>query len=111
VIGLQNWSDQNVVWRRVSANPPAVLKRAQADDAREKAKANGEGALKAVRAAWNHILYPVKSETSGKPFDLDHDPVAARDRAAIPVAVYDKFGPKGDNIAKEKLGPDTLWQI
>ena len=34
----------------------------------------GTAALKAVRAAWSHILYPVKSETAGKAFDLEHEP-------------------------------------
>ena len=37
-------------------------------DAKDKAKTNGDGAIKAVRAAWNHVLFPVKSETTGKPF-------------------------------------------
>ena len=60
-----------------------------------------------MRTAWSHILYPVKSETAGKPFDLEHDPITARDRAAIPVVVYDKA--KADGIALEKLGTERLW--
>ena len=80
---------------------------AQAADARDKAKTNKDAALKAVRTAWSHILYPVKSETAGKPFDLEHDPITARDRAAVPVVVYDKA--KADGIALEKLGTERLW--
>jgi hypothetical protein len=81
--------------------------RTQADDAKDKAKTNRESALKAIRAAWSHILYPVKSETAGKPFDLEHSLISSRDRAAIPVVVYDKA--KADGIALEKLGTERLW--
>jgi predicted AAA+ superfamily ATPase len=83
------------------------LTQAQAADARDKAKTNKDAALKAVRTAWSHILYPVKSETAGKPFDLEHDPITARDRAAVPVVVYDKA--KADGIALEKLGTERVW--
>jgi hypothetical protein len=81
--------------------------RTQADDAKDKAKTNRDSALKAIRAAWSHILYPVKSDAAGKPFDLEHSLISLRDRAAIPVVVYDKA--KADGIALEKLGTDTLW--
>lgn len=86
--------------------PPAQMK-----DATEKAKGAREGATKAVRLAWSHILFPIKTEATeaGRAFDLDQLTLASKDRAAIPMAVYDKVGPKGDNVAKEKLGPDTLW--
>ena len=79
----------------------------QAKDARDKAGSNRDSALKAVREAWSHILYPGKSGTAGKPFDLEHDPITGRNRAAIPIAVYEKA--KADGIAKEILGPETLW--
>ncbi|MER8811060.1 DUF499 domain-containing protein [Mesorhizobium australicum] len=81
--------------------------RTQADDAKDKAKTNRESALKATRTAWSHILYPVKSETAGKPFDLEHSLISSRDRAAIPHVVYDKA--KADGIVLEKLGTDRLW--
>ena len=85
------------------------LTKAQADDAKEKAKTSREGAAKAVRLAWSHILFPIKTEntTAGSAFDLDHLSIASKDRAAIPMAVYEKA--KNDGIAKEKLGPDALW--
>jgi len=63
-------------------------------------------ALKSDRAAWSHILYPVKSETAGKPFDLEHSLISSRDRAAIPIVVYDKAN--ADGIALEKLGTERL---
>lgn len=86
------------------------LTRAQIDDTKEKAKTSRDGAAKAVRFAWSHILFPVKTEatTAGAAFDLDHLSIASKDRAAIPAAVYEKAGPRGDGIAKEKLGPDAL---
>jgi hypothetical protein len=83
------------------------LTQAQITDAGEKAKNNKDGALKAVRTAWSHILYPVKSEIAGNPFELEHDPITARDRAAVPIVVYDKA--KADGIALEKLGTERLW--
>jgi hypothetical protein len=86
--------------------PPSQMR-----DAGAKATAGRDGAVKAVRAAWSHILYPIKTENTGagRAFDLDQLTLASKDRAAIPAAIYDKIGPKGDNVAKEKLGPDTLW--
>ena len=86
------------------------LTRAQLDDTREKAKTSRDGAAKAVRFAWSHILFPVKTDatTAGAAFDLEHLSIASKDRAAIPAAVYEKVGPRGDGIAKERLGPDAL---
>jgi hypothetical protein len=49
----------------------------------------------------------VKSEIAGKPFDLEHDLITSRDRAAIPVVVYDKA--KADGIALDRLGTERLW--
>lgn len=83
------------------------MTKVQAADAADKAKTNRDSAQKAVRAAWSHIFYPVKSETPGKPFDLEHSLISSRDRSAIPVVVYDKV--KGDGIALEKLGTERLW--
>ena len=58
------------------------LTQAQVKDAGEKAKTYENAALKAARSAWSHILYPVKSETAGQPFNLEHDPITTRERAA-----------------------------
>jgi Protein of unknown function (DUF499) len=98
-----------LAWGSIADDGPLQqqLTQAQAADARDKAKTNKDAALKAVRTAWSHILYPVKSETAGKPFDLEHDPITARDRAAVAVVVYDKA--KADGIALEKLGTERLW--
>ncbi len=79
----------------------------QVDDATEKAKTNTEGAQKAVRGAWSHIFYPVRSDTAGKPFELEHSFISARDRAVIPVVVYDKG--KADGVLQERLGAERLW--
>ena len=99
-----------IVWAEIAGDkrlqdqlPPAQMR-----DATEKAKGNREGAAKAVRLAWSHVLFPVKAATAGVAFDLDHLSIASKDRAAIPSAVYEKVGPRGDGIAKERLGPDAL---
>jgi hypothetical protein len=84
------------------------LTQAQVTDARDKARTSRDGAAKAVRLAWSHVLFPVKAAAPGVAFDLDHVSIASKDRAAIPVAVYEKAGPRGDGIAKERLGPDAL---
>jgi len=57
----------------------------------------------------SHILFPIKTDATaaGSAFDLDHLSLSAKDRAAIPQAVYEKA--EGDGIAKRKLGPDALW--
>lgn len=78
----------------------------QLEDASEKAKTNREAAIRAVRSTWSHVLYPVKSETAGKPFDLEHTFISAKDRNAIPSVVYEKL--RADGIILEKLGPERL---
>ena len=84
------------------------LTRAQIDDTKEKAKTSRDGAAKAVRLAWSHVLFPVKAAAAGTAFDLEHLSISSKDRAAIPTAVYEKAGPRGDGIVKERLGPDAL---
>ena len=85
------------------------LTQSQAADAKDKAKTSREGAAKAVRLAWSHVLFPIKTEATaaGSAFDLDHLSITSKDRAAIPLAVYEKA--KNDGIGKEKLGPEALW--
>jgi len=83
--------------------PPAQMR-----DATEKAKGHREGAAKAVRLAWSHILFPVESITAGVAFDLEHTQINSKDRNAIPAAVYEKAGPKGDGVFKERLGSDAM---
>lgn len=85
------------------------LTQAQAADSKEKARNNKDAALRAIRGAWSHILYPVKSATAGQPFDLEHDPITARDREAIPATVYGKV--RADGIVPERLGPENLWAL
>jgi hypothetical protein len=84
------------------------MTQAQLADARDKAKNGREGAVRAVRSAWNHVLFPVESTEAGKPFDLDHLAITARERSGIPAAVYDKASAKGDGIIKEVLGGESL---
>lgn len=81
---------------------------AQIEDAEKKAKAGNDGAQMSVRMAWNHVLYPHKTEDTpkGAAFHLDRLSVTAKDRIAVPQAVYDKA--KADGIARDKLGSETL---
>jgi predicted AAA+ superfamily ATPase len=78
----------------------------QIEDATEKARTNREGAQRAIRASWSHILYPIKSDVAGKPFELEHSLISSRDRSAVPAVVYDKI--RADGIVLEKLGAERL---
>lgn len=102
-----------LAWKEICADKRVKdqMTHAQLADAQEKAKTSRDGAVKAVRLAWSHVLLPAKTEATaaGVPFDLEQLTINSKDRAAIPIAVYEKIGPKGDNIAKEKLGPETFW--
>ena len=87
------------------------LTQAQATDARDKAKSNRESAQKAVRGAWSHILYPVKSDAAGKPFDLEHSLISARTAPPFPrwstrrPRRRDRAGEAGDRTSL--AGPET----
>ena len=84
------------------------MTQAQLADASERAKNTRERAARAVRGAWSHLLFPVEATEPGKPFDLDHLSVTARERSSVPAAVYEKASAKGDAIIKETLGGETL---
>jgi hypothetical protein len=98
-----------IAWRSIADDKRLQegLTQAQAADARDKAHSNKESASKAIRNAWNHILYPVESTAAGKPFDLDHASISGADRISVPDAASKKV--IADGIAREKLGADTLW--
>jgi hypothetical protein len=94
--------------KRVDKRLQDQMTQAQLADARDKFKNNREGAARAVRAAWSHVLFPMESTEPGNPFDLDHLALTARERAGVPTAVYEKASAKGDGIIKETLGGETL---
>jgi hypothetical protein len=94
--------------QRVDMRLQSQMTQAQLADARDKAKNSQEGATRAVRTAWSHVLFPIESTEAGKPFDLDHIAITARERTGVPAAVYDKTSAKGDGIIKEALGGETL---
>jgi hypothetical protein len=107
-----------LAWESIGADPNRTpradrrlqeqMTQAQLADARDKARNSRDGAVRAVRTAWNHVLFPVESSEAGKPFDLDHIAITARERSNIPAAVYDKASARGDGIIKEVLGGETL---
>jgi len=84
------------------------MTQAQLADAREKARNSRDGAIRAIRTAWSHVLFPVESTEPGKPFDPDHLAITARERSGVPAAVYDKASVKGDGIIKDALGGETF---
>ncbi len=102
---------RSMAWASIVADDrlQQQLTQAQAADTKDKAKTSRDGAQRAVRNAWSHILYPVKTDTTeaGKAFDLDHLSLTAKDKGAIPAGVYEKA--RGDGVVMEKLGPETLW--
>jgi hypothetical protein len=116
---LPNFQRTRGVLRITSPSPPS-LSISKASDrysrapglaatARDSAKTSKEGAARAVRNAWSHILFPVKTDATkaGKAFELEHLALSAKDKGAIPAGVYEKA--RADGVVLEKLGPDTLW--
>jgi hypothetical protein len=66
------------------------MTQAKLADARDKARNSRDGATRAIRTAWSHVLFPAESNEPGKPFDLDHLSITARERSGVTAAVYDK---------------------
>jgi uncharacterized protein len=79
-------------------------RRRRPPDTKDKAKTSRDGAQRAVRNAWSHILYPVKTGTTeaGKAFDLEHLSLTAKDKGAIPAGVYEKA--RGDGVVWKSSG-------
>jgi len=94
--------------KQVDDRLQAQMTQAQQADAGDKARSFREGSVRAVRAAWNHVLFPIESAEPGRAFDLDHLLLTPRERGAVPAAVYEKASAKGDGIVKEVLGGETL---
>jgi len=102
-----------LAWEDIAADKQlaAQLPSGQIRDAESKARTHRSGAVHAIRLAWSAVFLPVKAAEAGKAFDLEQTTIGARDRAGIPAAVYDKIGPKGEALVKERLGPENLWTI
>jgi hypothetical protein len=99
--------------KRVDKRLQDQLTQAQLADARDKAKNSRDGAVTAVRTAWSHVLFPVKTEATevGTPFDLAHLSLLSKDRASVPAAAYEKASTKGDGIIKEAIGAQTFSSL
>jgi hypothetical protein len=110
LVGAREAMRRAMAWRSIVDDDrlQQQMTQAQAADARDKAKTSRDGAVKAVRLAWSHILYPIKTEATvaGTAFDLEHLGISSRDRAAVPAAVYDKA--KADGIAVESLRSESF---
>ena len=83
--GLANARDvvrKSLAWSGIAkdARLRDQMTTAQIRDAEEKAEAFAASARTAIRSAWSHIIYPVRSEIAGKPFALEHAPISARER-------------------------------
>ncbi len=110
--GLTNARDvvrKSLAWTDIAADRRLrdQMTTGQVRDVEEKAKSFAGSARAAVRAAWNHVLYPVRSDVAGKAFALEHAPITARDRGPVPETVWEKV--RGDGIAAERLGGENLW--
>ena len=91
-------------------NTQQQLTQGQSADVKEKARTNREAAEKAIRSAWNHILYAEKDETvlDGKPFEIAQTALLSRERPSIAASVYEKVSSRGDGLVKDTLGPRML---
>ncbi len=100
---------KSLAWAGITADKRlrAQMTGGQVADAEEKERSFKDAARKAVRTAWSHVLYPVRSDTPGKAFALEHAPITARERGAVPATVYDKV--RNDGIVSERLGGESLW--
>ena len=102
---------RSMAWASIVADNKLMqeITQGQGTNAKETARTSSDGARRAVRNAWSHILYPIKTEATeaGKAFDLDHLSLSAKDKGAIPVGVYDKA--RADGATTDRIGPDTLW--
>ena len=84
------------------------MTQAQLADARDKARTAAKVRRARCGPPGAMCSFPSKAPRPGKPFDLDHLAITARERTGIPAAVYDKASAKGDGIIKEALGGETL---
>lgn len=100
---------KSLAWSGIKADKRLreQMTQGQITDAEEKERSFKDAARKAVRTAWSHVLYPVRSDTPGRAFALEHAPITARERGAVPATVYDKV--RGDGIVSERLGGESLW--
>jgi hypothetical protein len=102
---------RSIAWESIASDKrmEEQLTKGQIENAKEKAKAARDGARRAVRSAWSHVLYGVKTDETepGKAFDLEHLYLTAKDREAVPTAVYEKA--RADDKIWEKIGPGNLW--
>jgi hypothetical protein len=101
---------RKVAWDSIKDDPnlAETMTASQRRDADDKARTWHESAIKAMRATWSHVFYPLKADVTpnGAAFDLEHLAVTARERASIAAAVYDKC--RADGVILERLGPDTF---
>lgn len=104
---------RKLAWEGIVADEQLCkeLTQGQLADAKDRARAAADGALKALRATWSHLLYPIRDEApeAGRPVRLEWLRVQARDQATIAAAVWDKV--VRDGIVKEKLGKENLRGI
>jgi uncharacterized protein len=86
-----------------------TLNQAQTENMNASAKTSREGADKAVRDAWSHILTPIREpdEVGGAPVRLQHHLLSKRDRPTIPGVIFDYL--KSDGVLRPAYGGEALW--
>lgn len=108
-----------LAWESILKDAEAGLEltASQRRDAADKVRSGRQGALDALRAAWSHGLYPVKTAdgtpdpkplVTPRPFVIEHVAVSGRiGNRPIPVAAFEKF--EKDGIVTKALGPESFW--
>lgn len=101
---------QRIAWQSILDDEKLTsgLTQAQLSDAKEKLRSFTESTRRSLRAAWSHVLYPLKPDmiATGEAFEIAHLPVTARERASVAAATYDKC--RADGVILERLGAETF---
>lgn len=98
-----------LAWESIKNDPNLTdtMTASQRRDVEDKARTWHDNAIKAIRGAWTHVLYPLGREVAnGTAFELEHIAVTARQSRSIAATVYEKC--RLDGVILEKLGSDTL---
>lgn len=100
-----------LAWKEIEADRQIVasLNNAQTENMRANARTSFDGALRAVRTAWSHVLLPIRDpdETGGPPARFEHGLLTARDRSNIATAVFDHLSQSSS--VRSVLGAETFW--
>jgi hypothetical protein len=102
---------RSIAWAELASDRQTqqTLNQAQTENMNASVKTSRDGAERAVRDAWSHILTPIREpdEVGGPPVRLQHHLLSKRDRAAIPGVVFEYL--KSDGVLRPAYGGEALW--